>query len=289
MFNGRYNANLNRIVMEIKNIQVFFAGDKREFSAFDQAGIISSQFASSQPKVIYITPEVEFAARYMLASSPTSSVYEQYYKAIQRDYKHKQKKAESVFETHQEHKKFKFQLDSGKCSDSVAFNGKFADINIFSRDIEKYDLDFQGVLEAAIFETGKPIIIVPPEYKAKRFDNIVIGWDGSSRASRAISSALPFLKRAKKVSIVTINEKGKDISSSKNLISYLESHLIKPTYTNMKNAKSISDSLIDFSNKENANLLILGAFAHSRFRENILGGVTKSIVKNTSTPLFMEH
>lgn len=148
------------------------------------------------------------------------------------------------------------------------------------------------VIEEALFNSGHPVIVVPGAGGNPEPQRIAIAWDGSARSARAVSDALPLLRSAQAVSVVVIGGE-KDLSraaSGAELLAYLERHgvrgeVVQLTAENGDVAKTlrrhISDNAIE--------LIVMGAFVHSRFRQAVLGGVTRSLLQDTPAPLFMAY
>jgi nucleotide-binding universal stress UspA family protein len=150
----------------------------------------------------------------------------------------------------------------------------------------------RGLIEAALFESGRPAIVVPrgvTEFNAKR---ILIAWDGSARASRAVHDALPFLKAAEHVEIVRVTGE-KDLSqaiSGAELIPYLESHEVPATVTSLAaEGGDVARALRRCATDGAFDMIVMGAYVHSRMRQMVLGGVTRSLLDESPAPLFMSY
>lgn len=153
---------------------------------------------------------------------------------------------------------------------------------------------FRGSLATALlFETGRPVLFMPASHTTP-FDlgTVVIAWDGSQRVARAVGDAMPFIETAKRVSIVCITD-DKDLSHSVaagDLVERLAHHNGNVTVTELPLADSnAGDAIIKHVLAMKANLLIMGAYAHSRWRELVLGGVTQTILRSTPVPTLMAH
>ena len=120
-------------------------------------------------------------------------------------------------------------------------------------------------------------------------DKIIIGWNNSPEVSRAVSQAIPILKNAKKVHIVTSIEYMKDINQIVKLQGYLSCHGIKSSYEIVKTTRTPGQALLNNANDGDFDLIIAGAFGHKGLRELMFGGTTKYILENTKIPIFMSH
>lgn len=153
----------------------------------------------------------------------------------------------------------------------------------------------QWYAEPIIFGSGRPTVILPQSSERGRtpaLDTVAIAWDFSRPAARAVADALPILERAKLVHVVTVtNEKAIDTSrSGAELTKHLAQHGVKIAL-DMVDAEGrlIGDVLEAYIASHDADLLVMGAYGHSRVRDFILGGATKSMVSRPPVPVFLSH
>ena len=153
----------------------------------------------------------------------------------------------------------------------------------------------QWYAESIIFGSGRPTLIVPHTRKragAFALDTVVVAWDFSRPASRAVADALPILEKAKRVCVVTVaNEKVIDAKrSGAEPAKYLARHGVDVALEAVDaKGRKIGDVLESYVNSHNADLLVMGAYGHSRIREFILGGATKSMLARPPLPIFLSH
>ncbi len=149
------------------------------------------------------------------------------------------------------------------------------------------------VLEGLLFETDCPIIVVPEESASARPKNIVIGWNQSTEAMHAVRAALPFLRAAQSVHIAIIDppETGPERSDPGGpLAVYLSRHGIRSDIHVMtRQGLSISQRLAQHVTEMEADMLVMGGYGHSRFREAVLGGATRDMLEHSKVPVFMAH
>jgi nucleotide-binding universal stress UspA family protein len=149
--------------------------------------------------------------------------------------------------------------------------------------------------ESIIFGSGRPTLITPHARKhAGHFElnTVVVAWDFSRPAARAVADALPILEKAKQVRVVTItNEKIIDTKrSSEELAKHLARHGVQVVLDNVDAAgRRIGQVLESYAASINADLIIMGAYGHSRVRDFILGGATKSMLSRPPVPIFLSH
>jgi nucleotide-binding universal stress UspA family protein len=148
--------------------------------------------------------------------------------------------------------------------------------------------------ESVIFGSGRPVLILPQHPRARAFEvgTVAVAWDFSRAAARAVSDALPLLEKAKQVRVVTvINEKNLDRKhSAEELSKNLSRHGIDVVLDRI-DAKggSIGDVLGDYVVSHAADLLVMGAYGHSRLREFVLGGATNSLLSKPPLPILFSH
>lgn len=149
--------------------------------------------------------------------------------------------------------------------------------------------------ESLIFGSGRPIVVLPdrPMWdRAVRLDTVVVAWDFSRQSSRAVADAFPILKKAKRVFVVMVtNEKAIDTKrSGAELAKYLARHGIEVALDVVDAAgRDIGKVLESHVKLRNGDLLVMGAYGHSRFREFILGGATSSMLARPPIPTFLSH
>jgi nucleotide-binding universal stress UspA family protein len=160
------------------------------------------------------------------------------------------------------------------------------------RDTSDYDTDFgHDFYEGFVLKLGRPVLYLPHHRPLPtKIERVMIAWDGSREATRAINDALPILKLAKQIRVVTIAEESKDASHKVDIKTYLSRHglaieLEHPESSDMSPAKK----LLSRSSELKADLLVMGAYGHHRLTELVLGGTTREILKDMTLPVLMSH
>lgn len=149
--------------------------------------------------------------------------------------------------------------------------------------------------ESIIFGSGRPTLIVPSAPKragAFATNTVIVAWDFSRPAARAVADALPILQKAKRVCVVTVtNEKVIDTGrSGAELAKHLARHGVEVVLDTVEAAgRSIGAALDSYIASRNADILVMGAFGHTRVRDFILGGATTSILSRPPIPVFLSH
>ena len=144
-------------------------------------------------------------------------------------------------------------------------------------------------------QIGKPLIVLPnKKKKIPLLNNVVIAWDESPQATRAVHDAIPLLKCAENVNVVMIPEEEhyekKLIISGQGLKSYLLHHGINVNSVSIKRKESkIAKDILNSAKHQGAGLIVMGVYGHSRMRESVFGGTSKYLLKNTTIPLLVSH
>ena len=148
------------------------------------------------------------------------------------------------------------------------------------------------MIEAALFESGRPVVMVPYIQKdGLKLDHVLACWDGSRTAARAIADAMPFLERAKRVELLMVGEERKqDEIAGANMIAHLARHGISAMAERTTRGDiSIENVILSYAADSGADFMVMGGYGHSRLREFVLGGVTRGILGSMTLPVLMSH
>jgi nucleotide-binding universal stress UspA family protein len=147
--------------------------------------------------------------------------------------------------------------------------------------------------EGVLFESGRPVIFVPFIQKdAFKVERVMVCWDGSRAATRAVADSLPLLGKAKQVEIVIVaNGKARDGEvPGADLGQHLARHGLKVTVKRITSPDiDIASTILSYAADSSADLIVMGGYGHSRLREFVLGGVTHSLLESMTVPVLMSH
>ena len=178
----------------------------------------------------------------------------------------------------------------GAVGDIVGKLGRYHDAVII--EIRADDVTAQATAEAVLFGSGKATLLVPEDAQPKPCGYVMIAWDGSREAALAVADAREFLTRAKRVTILSVTDK-KELPSSKvgqQLADHIARHNIAADIAKTNSdGRAVAETLQDYAHEIKAGLLVMGAFAHSRMRDFVLGGATSGILKNLRVPALLSH
>jgi nucleotide-binding universal stress UspA family protein len=177
-------------------------------------------------------------------------------------------------------------------SDSFGHLARRYDLSIVSQtDPEHSSRD--PIIEAALFGSGRPVLIVPYIQKqGLKLDRVLLCWDGSRHAARAFGDAMPLLTRSKHIDVITIaatNDNKGEISGA-DIAHYLARHQLTVDLNNIVAPDSdVPSTILSHAADISADLIVMGGYGHSRLRELILGGTTRGVLASMTVPTMMSH
>ena len=148
------------------------------------------------------------------------------------------------------------------------------------------------ITQTALFQSGHPILIVPYVQKAGfKLDRVLILWDGSLTATRAIVGAMPFLHRARQIDLISIvGERDlREELAGADMVKHLSRHGLIAQPTLLQMIDDVTATILNYMSENMPDLLVMGGYGHSRFREIVLGGATRGILQSMTAPTLMAH
>ena len=143
-------------------------------------------------------------------------------------------------------------------------------------------------IQTVLFDGGRPVLLIPTNKEVRIGEKVLISWNCTTESSRAIFSSLPILKKAKKVTVLTVEKVVTEGPSADDVVDLLLSHNIKADRVLLeREQKDIGSSIIEYSESIDADLIIKGAYTQSRLREIIFGGATRHLLLNSEIPIFL--
>jgi nucleotide-binding universal stress UspA family protein len=147
----------------------------------------------------------------------------------------------------------------------------------------------EQVLTVAVAETGRPVLALPKALPTDLTKHVLVAWDGSLEVSRLLAVAMPVLSMAERVSVFCYPEKDCDVGELHQIIEYLRCHGISAALSHVRRAKSLRESLIEAALLNDATLIAMGAYSHSRMRQQLFGGLTRHMMEYGKFPLLLAH
>jgi nucleotide-binding universal stress UspA family protein len=178
----------------------------------------------------------------------------------------------------------------GAEDDMLAQYGRLADLVVVARGASDTALSESPTMQAAIMNTGRPVLVAPPERAGTVARNIVVAWNGSAQAARALGAAMPLLSQADTVTLLQIDEGSGEGPPIEDAVDYLAAHGCQAkALTQPHGHGSIGDDLLLAAHNQGADLLVMGAYSHNRIRELVFGGATLEALLDATIPVLMIH
>ena len=182
---------------------------------------------------------------------------------------------------------------AGPIAETISRIGRCSDLIIIGQEEEDVDVaTYTEVPDDVVISAGRPVLIVPYTGKGNATgDHVMVAWDHSRESARAVCDALPMLKRASSVSVVSVDPKhGEGDVPGADIARFLSEHGIKARVNRFTDKElAVDDVLLNQAADSGADMLVMGAYGHSRLREMVLGGVTRHILDHMTVPVLMSH
>jgi len=180
---------------------------------------------------------------------------------------------------------------ASEVDDVTADYARLADLTVLPLGVSGTSSMFRHVLHGALFRAASPVLLLPAGACAfPASDHAVIAWDSGIQAARALRHSVDVLGQSKRVTAVCIDDKPEESSLDEHLVRYMNSHHIEFAFRNQhRERESTGEALLRTSNSLGADLVVMGAYGHSRLREFVVGSTTRHVIENSSVPVLMMH
>ena len=185
-----------------------------------------------------------------------------------------------------------WQSEKGFVADRLGLHARYADLTIIDRDDPyKGPIGSPSLQEEMLLATGRPLLVVPQSVASDHIGRrVVIAWNASREAARAVADAIPFIERAEQVRVLSINPNNIGDLPGADITTHLARHNATVEATTLKiDNRSIGESIANAAHDWAADLIVMGAYGHSRLREFVMGGVTRHMLREAQIPLLMSH
>jgi nucleotide-binding universal stress UspA family protein len=175
----------------------------------------------------------------------------------------------------------------------LAEHARFSDLTLVP--VRPHDSRTERIIETLLFESGRPLLLCPEQHVDElrpEFENVMIAWDHSARAARAVGDALPILQAASSVRVVTVADDKTDaiLQSGTALVDHLREHGVYASFETAKGGgSSIGKVLGSWANSHAMDVIVMGAYHHSRLNEIVWGGVTKTVIGQPPCWVMISH
>jgi nucleotide-binding universal stress UspA family protein len=288
----------------IKTILVPSNGDEADFVVFDAALSVARAF-EAHLTVLHVRPDAtEIALSAASDALGGTVVIEGLIEQLEREVHEREARAKSIFDEFSSRAGLalaeapgpgkaqgataQWLVETGGEARSFAAHGMAADLIVAGRSTNNH-LTTRSVLEAALLDTGRPLLVPGPVITpALLGGTIAIAWKPTPQAARTVAAAMPFLRRATDIVAVTVEEAGASEGSDR-LIRYLAWHGCAATAEILSIQGGDPVGTLVGAAQERAGLLVMGGYGHSRLREWIFGGFTERVLADAPLPVLMAH
>ena len=184
-------------------------------------------------------------------------------------------------------------------ADLTSIGGQFGriarrfDLSVVAQPESEGDAVAKMIVEGALFDSGRPVVVVPYIQTAPfKLDRVMICWDGSRPAVRATADAMPLLALAGRTEVVVVADQAdkEDELDGTDIGQHLARHGLDVKINRLIREKiDVADALLSHATDSGTDLIVMGGYGHSRLREFILGGVTRSMLRSMTVPVLMSH
>ncbi len=192
---------------------------------------------------------------------------------------------------------FEWRCVEGHRAEVLTLSARYCDLLIVSRDEDTGVDNPLGVVEQVVLGSGKPVLVLPTEGGPRGVvgRHAMVAWNGSREAVRAIDSALPLLERAERVDVIAVNPQSASHAEhgevpGADLATHLARHGVRADVQGVSApGKGVGETLLARAVADGVDLLVMGAYGHSRWLEVVLGGATAHVLRKAPMPVLMAH
>jgi nucleotide-binding universal stress UspA family protein len=285
--------------MTIKLILAPLDGSAQSINALDTAHVVAARFGA-HIKAIHVRQRLH--EQYLFSNVPSS---------LKKNFAELASQAtdQTVSQIRAQFEEFCGRLNVRKTNDVIADDGVSASLHIVdgspvdtliheSRLVDVVTiarpagkgggLAVGERLESILMNSGRPVLIVPPDWHSHRAEHAAIGWNDSAEASRALQMTLPWLSQMQRISIICSDKRR---ASADRVVDYLGLHGCSAQVVSLdkQSGKSVGERMVALCSKIEAEFLVVGGFSHTRSRQRLFGGVTSHLLSNTKVITVMVH
>ena len=289
--------------MTIATILAYLEGTGTGASALSAAVTLGRRYAA-RVNLLHVEPDPATVVP-VVGEGMSGAAVQQIVESLAADAEARSKTAREVFETYLGQEKLpvvdpddpvtpgEFEVSYrqvvGEEDTLVLQYGRLADIIVMARPKDEGEAETSAAFDAALFDSGRPVLLTPAEPVAKIGESVAVAWNHAREATRAVAAAMPILRQAEKVFVLTARE-GDSGPAPSELAGYLAGHgITAKTWAFMPMSGSIGDDILAEARDAGADLLVMGAYGHSRLRELVLGGATRGVLSRGEIPVLLVH
>lgn len=302
-YNGLHTVSGREDVMRIRKILIPIDGSDATERALD-AGLSVAETLGAHARVLHVRPDSRNAVP-LLGEGMSGAMIEEMIQLADREAQSRSLRAREVFSRQQAKHGLRvidappgpggatmgWRESVGREDEVTAHCGRLADLTVVPRPTSESSLGLSMVLNAAVFESGGPVLVVPPDLPASIGKRIAIFWNGSAEAARAVASSMEFIEKADKVGVFTVGTDRTPSESAGELRDFLLWHgvAVEIRVLGREPERVPAATLLAGTDAYGADLLVMGAYTRGRFRQLILGGVTQHVLAHATLPVLMSR
>jgi nucleotide-binding universal stress UspA family protein len=275
--------------MSIKAILAVADGGSGTKGALETALLIARR-CNASVDVVHVRADVETMVP-VIGEGMSGAMVEQMMSAMAQSIDARAAKARAVYDEvgPKSGAKTVWREMTGREPDVVAAAGRLSDLIVIGRPDNDAETPLAATLDAALFDTGRPVLVAPATPPGAIGKTIALAWNGSAQSARVVAGALPLFSLSERVIVMTVGEID-PLATASELVSYLSRHDIRAVHQAIEPGhESVGKSLLHQAEKAGADMLAMGAYGHSRLREMILGGATRHVLVESNIPVLMAH
>jgi nucleotide-binding universal stress UspA family protein len=178
----------------------------------------------------------------------------------------------------------------GRESEVVAEHGRLFDLIVIGRTTADKHTRWQATCEAALFESGRPVLLAPTQPPKSIGDLVVVAWNGSTETARSVALAMPLLTAASRVVVLSVEGWIMPGPSGRDMTNHLvRNGVAAQAETVPTSGRTAGEAILGKCRDIQADLLVKGAYTHSRLRQVIFGGATEHVMKHAAVPVLLAH
>lgn len=269
----------------IKTIIVPIGRTKDADKRIDMACALATRY-DGHVKALHVMPP----ASDMFRTIPVEAFTVEAFVQFEADLKEETEKSRERYERQMKATGVRYEWcqQQGDVVSNLNRHARCADLTILTQTGDGFD-DIMNATQDFVIENGLPVLTIPKNGASADFKNILIAWDGSRQAAKAVHDALPLLKDADNVTVLTITENDKEDVPEADICMKLDRHGINAEALTVKEDGAVEDQILENAGTKMADLIVAGAWGHRRIREIIFGGVTKKLINNQKHAVFLSH
>lgn len=274
--------------MAIKSILVLLSGGADDAAPMSTAFALAQRFAAHLV-VLHVRADPNAVVPF-IGEGASGTMVQEMIDAATRDAAAREAKAAALFEDARAkapQATAEWRVETGRGADIAVRHGRLVDLIVAPRPAE--EADGQLTVEALLFDSGRPVLLVPPAPPPGIGSRIVVGWNSSGPAARAVAEAQPFLAEADHVQVIAVKNSGAGHADADELVRALAWRGVSAKGGTIETGDGVGTVLRQACESGSADLLVMGAYGHSRLRELVLGGATLEIIRHAGVPVLMAH